>query len=148
MKTSYQSIGNFAENLDFSPSSTSIYAEILNLNPDIKKTKGIDIYGKFKSEIEFYNKSKNFKKLGEIYLNLANDYSLLTEEKNSLSNVNLRKNFDIIKKQQELTILNLYIRAAELFLMDNCILNYSRVFNDINKLIKEKFNDDVDINFQ
>jgi hypothetical protein len=118
------------------------------LNNDHRKINTIDIYGKFKSEIEFYNKSKNFKKLGEIYLKLANDYSLLTEDKNGLFNVNQRKNFDIIKKQQELTILNLYIRAAELFLMDNCILNYSKVFNDINKLIKEKFSDDVDINFQ
>jgi hypothetical protein len=106
----------------------------------------IDIYGKFKSEIEFYNKSKNFKKLGEIYLKLANEYTMLTEEKNSLT-IN-RSDSETIKKQQELTILNLYIRAAELFLMDNCILNYSKVFNDINKLIKEKFGEDIDINFQ
>lgn len=123
-------------------------SETMIFNNDHKKLNTIDIYGKFKSEIEFYNKSKNFKKLGEIYLKLANDYSFLTEDKNGLSNVKQRKNFDIIKKQQELTILNLYIRAAELFLMDNCILNYSKVFNDINKLIKDKFSDDIDINFQ
>ena len=54
----------------------------------------------------------------------------------------------IFKKQQKLTILNLYIKAAELFLMDNCVMNYSKVLEDINNLINNNFNDEIDINLE
>ena len=110
-----------------------------------------NIYGRFKSEIEFYDRIKNFKKLGNIYVKLAKDYSKLVEEKNLIKK-KLRKskneNFDIIKKEEELTILNLYLKAAQQFLLDNCILNYSKVFFEINNLIEQKFSDDIDINLE
>jgi hypothetical protein len=108
-----------------------------------QKINNYDVFSGSKSEIEFYFKSKNFKKLGEIYVKIAKDYSLIIEEKQKEN-----ENKVISKKQQELTILNLYIKAAELFLMDNCVLNYSKVLEDINNLINNNFNDEIDINLE
>jgi len=110
-----------------------------------------NIYGMFKAEIEFYNRIKNFKKLGNIYVKLANEYAKSVEERNRIEiklKRNITHNSEIIKKEQELTILNLYLRAAQQFLLDNCIVNYSKVFNKINELIIQKFSDDIDINLE
>ena len=108
-----------------------------------QKINNYDVFSGSKSEIEFYFKSKNFKKLGEIYVKLAKDYSSIIQTKKKKEENEL-----IFKKQQELTILNLYIKAAELFLMDNCVLNYSKVLEDINNLINNNFNDEIDINLE
>jgi hypothetical protein len=106
-------------------------------------------YGIFKAEIEFYNRIKNFKKLGNIYVKLANEYAKLVEERTPIeSKLKKTKKIDceIIRKEQDLTIINLYLRAAQQFLLDNCIVNYSKVFNKINELIEKNFSDDIDIN--
>jgi len=108
-----------------------------------------NIYGIFKAEIEFYNRIKNFKKLGNIYVKLANEYAKSVEERTLIENkLNKTKKNDseIIRKEQDLTILNLYLRAAQQFLLDNCIVNYSKVFDKINELITKNFGDDIDIN--
>ena len=113
-----------------------------NQNKSFQKINNFDKFSCSQSEIEFYFKSKNFKKLGEIYVKLAKDYSGIIDEKKK------SENEIIFKKQQDLTILNLYIKAAELFLMDNCILNYSKVLEDINILINNNFSDEIDINLE
>jgi hypothetical protein len=104
-----------------------------------------DIFVRFRSEIQFYLKSKYYKKLGEIYVRLANDYSGLIKDKYA---IRAKRYTEITRKEEELTILNFYIRGAEMFLLDNCIKNYEEIFNCINRLIKDNFKEDIDINLE
>jgi hypothetical protein len=120
-------------------------ALLINSFTNAKNFKSQDIFERFKSEIQFYLRSKYFKKLGEIYVKLAYDYNSIIKEKYSIKP---DKYTEIIRKEEELTILNFYIRAAEMFLHDNCIKNYEEIFNSINTLIKDNFKDDIDINLE
>jgi len=123
--------------------SNELSEKNLKLDEDIihKNIKN-GIYLRSKSEIEFYAKSKNFKQLGLIYVSFAKEYAQVNEE------LLMNQSIKVDSKKQDLIILNFYIRAAEVFLLDNCIKNYSEVFDLINKLISIKFNQEINIKLE
>lgn len=102
----------------------------------------IDWFKRLKLQIEFYNHVKLYNKLGEIYIDLAEEYKAISKEKKELYlNNRSQQEMNVIEQQDNLNILNYYIRAAEQFSKENWIINYNKAIENIKALIKDKFKD-------